>query len=85
MAGRFEGKQALILGVALLFSPDIWARLEERANRWRSTQHFFASGDAMHLPLDRWVERSPRFAGGLITLLSAIALAAFGIFYKHLL
>ncbi|HZQ71812.1 MAG TPA: hypothetical protein VFB08_02775 [Burkholderiales bacterium] len=64
-------------GVLLLFFPATWAALEQRANRWHSTKQFFAQSDVMHLPLDRWVERSPRPAGAVIMLLSLISLAAF--------
>ncbi len=68
---------AFVAGVMLLFFPDAWNALEQRANRWHSTKQFFARTDIMHMPLDRWVERSPRPAGALIALLSIVSLAAF--------
>jgi len=68
---------ALMMGVMLLFFPGAWVRLEARANRWYSTERFFAQGDAMHLPLEGWIERSPRPAGALIAMLSLVAVVAF--------
>jgi hypothetical protein len=68
---------ATVAGIMLIFFPDAWRRLEERANRWHSTKRFFTQTDTMHMPLDHWIERSPRAAGGLIALLSLVALIAF--------
>ena len=68
---------ATVAGIMLIFFPDAWRRLEERANQWHSTKRFFAQTDVMHMPLDRWIERSPRPAGALIAALSLVALIAF--------
>lgn len=69
---------AVFVGILLLFFPNVWNRFEAGANRWKSTQSFFAGADVMHTPLDRWVERSPQTAGTLIAVLSAVSLFAFG-------
>jgi hypothetical protein len=68
---------AIVAGVMLIFFPDAWKRLEMRANHWHSTKRFFVQTDVMHMPLDRWIERSPRPAGALITALSVVAVVAF--------
>lgn len=74
----------VIAGIMLLFFPEAWTRLERQANSWHSTKRFFAQSDAMHMPLDRWIERSPRPAGALIAVLSLVALAAFvALLYWH--
>jgi hypothetical protein len=70
---------AVVMGVMLLFFPQQWGRLETWGNRWYSSRRIAASGDVMHFPLDRWVESSPRYAGGILILLSAVAVVAFGI------
>lgn len=68
---------AAIVGILLVFFPETWTRVEAWANRWHSTQRLFADGDVMHMPLDRWIERAPRPAGALITVLSVVAVVAF--------
>jgi len=68
---------AIVAGIMLMFFPDTWKRLEMRANHWHSTKRFFVQTDVMHMPLDRWIERSPRPAGALITVLSVVAVVAF--------
>jgi len=76
---------AAAIGVLLLFFPRGWVALEARANRWCSTQTFFAQADAMHSPIDRWIERSPRPAGVVIAVLSAISVTTFGVLlFSHL-
>ena len=69
----------VVIGVMLLFFPGAWHRFETWGNRWYSTRRIVASGEVMHLPLERWVESSPRSAGGILTALSVVALVAFGI------
>ena len=68
---------ATVAGIMLIFFPEAWRRLEERANSWRSTKRFFVQTDVMHMPLDRWIERFPRPAGLLISALSLVSLIAF--------
>ena len=75
----FACAAAAIMGIMLLFFPRAWARLEAWGNRWYSTRRVIASGDVMHFPLDRWVEGSPRYAGGIITMFSIVSIVAFGI------
>jgi hypothetical protein len=69
---------AVVVGVLLLFFPEAWTRLEAVSNRWKSTSGFFNEADAMHTPVDRWVESSPRTAGIVIAALSVVSVAAFG-------
>jgi hypothetical protein len=70
---------AVVIGVMLLFFPAAWRRFEAWGNRWLSTRRAVAGGDAMHFPLERWVESSPRSAGGILTALSVVSLLAFGV------
>ena len=70
---------AVVVGVLLVFFPAAWTRLESVSNQWKSTSGFFNEADAMHTPVDRWVESSPRTAGILIAALSVISVAAFGV------
>jgi hypothetical protein len=69
----------VMIGVMLLFFPHAWRRFQAWGNRWVSTRRVVASCEAMHLPLERWVESSPRSAGGVLTVLSAVSLVAFGV------
>jgi hypothetical protein len=68
---------AAVAGIMLLFFPGAWKRMEVHANHWHSTKRFFVQTDVMHMPLDRWIERSPRPAGALIAVLSVVSLVAF--------
>jgi hypothetical protein len=70
---------AAVMGILLLFFPAGWARLEALGNRWYSTRQVIARGEVMHFPIDRWVESSPRYAGGIITMLALVGVVAFGI------
>jgi len=66
---------AVVLGAVLLAYPNAWSWIEARANRWYSTRQLASGGDAMHLSLDRWVERFPRPAGIVVAVLSLVPLA----------
>jgi hypothetical protein len=66
---------AVALGVILVAYPTAWPRIETRANRWYSTRQLMASGDAMNLSLDHWVERFPKPAGVVVAVLSLVPLA----------
>lgn len=72
----------VVIGVMLLFFPGHWAGVEAWANRWHSTRRLAAGGEVQYHPLDRWVERSPRTAGTLVAVGSAVALGAFGILLR---
>jgi len=65
---------ALAIGAILAFFPHWLAALEARANRWYSSPRAIQGADRMLLPLDRWVENSPRTAGAIIAT-AALALA----------
>ena len=70
---------AVATGVMLLFFPNAWRRVEERANRWYSTRELELAGDTVYLSLDRVVEAYPRAAGGVICILSVVAAMASGV------
>lgn len=64
---------AVAIGIMLVFFPRALSALEARANRWISTRNLATGADAMHLPLDRLVEKFPRAAGWVIAAISLIA------------
>jgi hypothetical protein len=76
---------ALITGIMLVFFPRTWRGVEERANRWYSTQKLELAGDTVYMSLDRAVEASPRAAGVVIFALSLVAAVASGLllFGRH--
>ena len=59
---------AIAIGIILGFFPRALGALEMRANRWVSSRQFVKGADAMHVPLDRWVETSPRAAGWIVAV-----------------
>jgi hypothetical protein len=71
------GLTSVAVGVMLLFFPRAYPALEARANRWYSSRRAVASGDSLHMTLDRWVQAYPRAAGTVITCFSVIAALAF--------
>ena len=70
---------AVATGLMLLFFPQAWRGLEERANRWYSTRNLEIAGDTVHMSLERMVEAHPRAAGGVILVLSLLAALASGL------
>ena len=75
---------ALIIGLMLVFFPDTFGAIEERANRWYSFRQLAPRADTMHLPLDRWVEAFPRAAGWIIALSALGLVVEFGlILFRH--
>lgn len=70
---------AVATGVMLLFFPQAWRRVEDRANRWYSTRDLELAGDTVYMSLDRVVEAFPRAAGGVIFVLSLVAALASGL------
>jgi uncharacterized protein YjeT (DUF2065 family) len=73
------GIAAVLVGLMLLFFPQAWRRVEERANRWYSTRELELAGDTLYLPLERTVQAHPRVAGGLILAFSLAAAIASGL------
>lgn len=70
---------ALAAGIMLAFFPAALSAVEQRANRWYSVRRATAGAEAMHLPLDRWVERFPRTAGLIVTAGALIVVASSGL------
>ncbi|MBC8006809.1 MAG: hypothetical protein H7X76_02040 [Prolixibacteraceae bacterium] len=69
---------AIATGIVLGFFPRALAALESRTNRWVSSRQVGKGADAMHLPLDRWFESSPRTAGGILAV-AALTLSAISV------
>jgi hypothetical protein len=63
---------AIAIGLILGFFPRALAALEMRTNRWVSSRQFTKGADAMHVPLDRWFESSPRAAGWVLAVAALI-------------
>jgi hypothetical protein len=63
-------------GLMLLFFPQLWRALEDRANRWYSSRQLTTGGDDMHMPLDSLAGRHPRTAGAIVLALSLASAAA---------
>lgn len=59
---------ALVIGVILVFFPNLLGPLAARANRWISTRRLARKADAMDLTIDNVVRAYPRIAGTLIAL-----------------
>lgn len=62
------GVLAIAIGIVLGFFPRALGVLEMRANRWVSSRQIAKGADAMHVPLDRWFESSPRAAGWILAV-----------------
>jgi len=73
------GLSAIGTGLMLLFFPQAWRRVEERANRWYSTRDLELAGDTVYMSLDRMVEAHPRAAGAVLFVLSLVAAIASGL------
>lgn len=63
---------AIAIGIILGFFPRVLAALETRTNSWISSRQIGKGADAMHLPLDRWFESSPRTAGWILAFAAMI-------------
>jgi hypothetical protein len=58
---------AAVVGAMMVLLPEAMRRLEARANEWHSSRNALGgAGDAMYMPLDKWVEHYPRIAGAVI-------------------
>jgi hypothetical protein len=67
---------AVLVGILMVFFPELWRRIEFRANRWHSTGRLEASADRVVTPLERIVEAYPRAAGAVLSVMSLVATAA---------
>ena len=61
---------AVLVGLALIVSPQILARFEAHSNRWHSSRNATKDMDVVHLSIDKWVEAHPRGAGWIIIVLA---------------
>jgi hypothetical protein len=59
---------ALVIGIVLGFFPTALGALEKRANQWYAPKRLGQGADEMHLPIDRWVQSSPKTAGWIISV-----------------
>ncbi|HZP92129.1 MAG TPA: hypothetical protein VFB20_04515 [Burkholderiales bacterium] len=66
---------AVVIGVLLIAAPRALSAAESRLDHWYSSRRFAEGADAVHLPLDRWVEKHPRVTGWTV-LLGALAVVA---------
>ncbi|MDP2709844.1 MAG: hypothetical protein Q8O56_01375 [Solirubrobacteraceae bacterium] len=70
---------AIIVGAALILSPDVLAKVEARTNRWYSTRTDADDAALMHLTLDKWAEKHARAAGWIVIVLAAFVALNLGI------
>ena len=73
------GAFAFAVGVAMLFAPQRLGAFEERMNRWYSSRRLVNAEERMHMPLEPRVEASPRAAGSVIAIASALVAVAMAV------
>lgn len=75
---------AIAIGLILVFFPELLGAIETRTDRWYAPRQIIKGADEMHLPLDRWVEASPRAAGWMLVVASVfLAIASALVLYGH--
>jgi len=70
---------AIVVGAALILSPDVLAKVEARTNRWYSTRTDADDAALMHLTLDKWAAEHARAAGWIVIVLAAFVALNLGI------
>lgn len=74
---------ALIVGLLMLFAPQLLSALEARLNRWHSTRNLVAADERMHIVLEPYVRAHPLVAGWAILACSlVVALAMAGLLLR---
>lgn len=68
----FGSAVAIVIGVMLAFFPRKLQAFESRSNRWFSSRQIAKGADEVHLPLDRWFQKSPRTAGCILAVAALI-------------
>jgi hypothetical protein len=63
---------AAVVGVLMLAAPGRLAALEQRLNRWHSTDPIVAASEKVHTPLEPLVSAYPRASGSIIAIASLL-------------
>jgi len=63
---------AAFVGVLMLAAPGRLAALEQRLNRWHSTDPIVAASEKVHTPLEPLVSAYPRASGSIIAIASLL-------------
>lgn len=67
---------AAFVGALMLAAPRRLAALEQRLNRWHSTETLAAAAEKVHTPLDPLVAAYPRASGSIIAIVSLLMVLA---------
>jgi hypothetical protein len=69
---------ALIIGLALAFSPSAIAQLEAAGSRWYSERQATRGADDLRTPLDQRVAAYPRYSGLIMMFFGLVLILTFG-------
>ena len=69
---------AIVIGLALAFSPGAVARLEAAGSRWYSERQATRGADDMKTPLDQRVAAYPRYSGVIMMFFGLVLIGVFG-------
>ena len=69
---------AIVVGLALAFSPGAVAKLEAEGGRWYSERLVTKGADDMQTPLDRRVAAYPRYSGVIMMFFGLVLIGVFG-------
>ena len=69
---------ALIIGLALAFSPSAVAELEAAGSRWYSERQVTKGADDLRTPLDQRVAAYPRYSGLIMMFFGLVLIFTFG-------
>jgi hypothetical protein len=70
---------AIVIGLALAFSPAAVEKLEAAGSRWFSERQMSKGATAPHNPLDQKVAANPRASGLLMAFFGLVLVCAFGL------
>jgi hypothetical protein len=69
---------AIVIGLALAFSPSAVAKLEAAGSRWYSERQATKGADDMKTPLDDRVAAYPRYSGVIMMFFGLVLIGVFG-------
>jgi len=69
---------AIVIGLALAFSPAAVAKLEDAGSRWYSERKATRGADDMKTPLDQRVATYPRYSGVIMMFFGLVLIGVFG-------
>lgn len=69
---------AIVVGLLLIFVPNVLGAIEARSNRWYSARNRIHQSDNMNMVFDQWIESHPRATGWTIALGALAVVVAYG-------